>query len=66
VLAAFGPAVAGPGGVAEVALRLPARAFARWDEQAGGWAWPPGRYEVQVGRSARDLRLTAQVQVQSG
>jgi beta-glucosidase len=62
VLAAFGSAVAGPGGVAEVALRLPARAFARWDETAGGWAWPAGRYEVQVGRSARDLRLTAQVQ----
>jgi beta-glucosidase len=61
VLAAFGSAAAEPGGVAEVVLRLPARAFARWDEAAGGWAWPAGRYEVQVGRSARDLRLTAQV-----
>jgi beta-glucosidase len=62
VLAAFGSAVVEPGGVAEVTLQLPARAFARWDEQAGGWAWPAGRYEVQVGRSARDLRLTAPVQ----
>jgi beta-glucosidase len=62
VLAAFGSAIVEPGGTADVALRLPARAFARWDEQAGGWAWPPGRYEVQVGRSARDLRLTAAVQ----
>ena len=62
VLAAFGSAVVEAGGAADVALRLPARAFARWDEQAGGWAWPPGRYEVQVGRSARDLRLTAPVQ----
>ena len=62
VLAAFGSAAAEPGGAAEVTLRLPARAFARWDEQAGGWAWPAGRYEVQVGRSARDLRLTAPVQ----
>ncbi|HEX5293455.1 MAG TPA: glycoside hydrolase family 3 C-terminal domain-containing protein [Streptosporangiaceae bacterium] len=62
VLAAFGSVVAGPGGVADVTLRLPARAFARWDERAGGWAWPAGRYEVQVGRSARDLRLTARVQ----
>jgi beta-glucosidase len=62
VLAAFGSAVAGPGAVAEVTLRLPARAFARWDEQAGGWTWPAGRYDVQVGRSAGDLRLTAQVQ----
>jgi beta-glucosidase len=62
VLAAFGPAVAGPGEVAEVTLRLPARVFARWDEQAGAWSWPAGRYEVQVGRSAGDLRLTAPVQ----
>jgi beta-glucosidase len=60
-LAAFGSAVAEPGGTAEVRLRIPARAFARWDEQAGGWAWPAGRFEVQVGRSARDLRLTAEV-----
>jgi beta-glucosidase len=62
VLAAFGPAVAGPGEAVQVTLRLPARAFARWDEQAGRWAWPAGRYEVQVGRSARDLRLSAGVQ----
>jgi beta-glucosidase len=62
VLAAFGSAVAGPGATADVTLRLPARAFARWDERAGGWTWPAGRYEVQVGRSARDLRLSAPVQ----
>ena len=61
VLAAFGAAVAGPGDAAEVRLTIPARVFARWDTAAGGWAWPPGRYEVQVGRSARDLRLTAGV-----
>jgi beta-glucosidase len=62
VLAAFGSVVAGPGEVAQVELTVPARAFARWDEAAGGWAWPAGRYEVQAGRSARDLRLSARVQ----
>ena len=60
-LAAFGSVVAEPGEAGRVRLRLPARSFARWDERAGGWAWPAGRFGVHVGRSARDLRLTAEV-----
>ena len=60
-LAAFGPAVAAPGQAAAVRLTVPARAFARWDEAAGGWAWPAGQFEVQAGRSAGDLRLSAMV-----
>jgi beta-glucosidase len=60
-LAAFGSAVAGPGAAARVTLRVPARAFARWDERAGGWAWPAGLFEVRVGRSAGDLRLSTEV-----
>ena len=62
-LAAFGSAVAGPGDAARVRLRLPARSFARWEEAggAGGWAWPAVLFAVHVGRSARDLRLTAEV-----
>jgi beta-glucosidase len=65
-LAAFAAAVAAPGSSAEVTLTLPARAFARWDEQAGSWAWPPGPFTVHVGRSSRDLRLSVQVQVRPG
>ena len=61
VLAAFGTAAAGPGELAEVRLRVPARAFARWDAAAGGWAWPGGEFTVHVGRSSRDLRLSAPV-----
>ncbi len=61
VLAAFGTAAAGPGELAEVRLQVPARAFARWDEQAGRWAWPGGEFTVHVGRSSRDLRLSARV-----
>ncbi len=60
-LAAFGTVTAPPGGRAEVTLQLPARAFARWDEETGGWAWPPGQFTVHVGRSSRDLRLSARV-----
>jgi beta-glucosidase len=62
-LAAFVPVSAQPGARAEVVLRVPARAFARWDTGAGGWVWPGGRYTLHVGRSSRDLRLSAAVQL---
>ncbi len=57
-LAAFGIATADPGESAEVELRVPARAFARWDPAAGAWTWPEGRFTLQAGRSSRDLRLS--------
>jgi beta-glucosidase len=63
-LAAFGTVTAPPGGLAEVTLQVPARAFARWDEAAGRWVWPPGQFTVHVGRSSRDLRLS--VLIRSG
>ncbi len=63
VLAAFGTASAGPGESAELTLTVPARLFARYDEQAAGWAWPSGGFTLGVGRSSRDLRLTAPVTV---
>ncbi len=57
VLAAFARAAAEPGERAEVALRIPARLFARWASDLGTWTWPPGPHTVVVGRSSRDLRL---------
>ncbi len=62
-LAAFGAAAAAPGETAEVRLRIPARAFARYDEQDARWAWPGGEFTVQVGRSSRDLPLSVPVSV---
>ena len=62
-LAAFATVTAQPGAPAEVVLNVPARAFARWDEDAGGWIWPPGRFTVHVGRSSRDLPLSTTVQL---
>ncbi|MHB1431350.1 MAG: fibronectin type III-like domain-contianing protein [Streptosporangiaceae bacterium] len=61
VLGAFAAVAAGPGEVRAVTLRIPARAFAVFDEAADGWVWPPGEFAVQVGRSSRDLRLSAAV-----
>ena len=62
VLGGFGSVVAAPGEAAEVAVRVPARVFAVFDEAAGQWAWPAAEFTVQVGRSSRDLRLSATVQ----
>ena len=59
-LAAFGTVTAAPGERAEVRLQVPSRAFARWRE-GRGWVWPPGQFTVQIGRSSRDLRLSAPV-----
>ena len=61
VLGAFAAVSAAPGERAEVVLTVPARAFAVWDPAAGGWAWPPGIFTVEVGRSSRDLRLRVPV-----
>ncbi|HEY1618803.1 MAG TPA: glycoside hydrolase family 3 C-terminal domain-containing protein [Streptosporangiaceae bacterium] len=63
VLAAFGSVVVAPGAAVRVPLRIPARAFARWDTAAGGWAWRTAQFEVQVGRSSRDLRLTTEARL---
>ena len=63
VLGAFGSAVAAPGETALVTLTVPARVFARYDEQAAQWIWPSGEFTVAVGRSSRDLGLHTAVTV---
>lgn len=61
VLGGFGTVTAAPGAAATVTLTLPARVFARYDEHAGRWDWPPGQFTIAVGRSSRDLRLSTAV-----
>ncbi len=63
VLAAFATVEADAGQTATARVVIPARAFARFDADAGGWVWPPCSYTVRVGRSSRDLRLAHQVQL---
>jgi beta-glucosidase len=46
-----------PGEAAEVSLALEDRALAFWDAKRHKWRVEPGRYEVQVGHSSRDIRL---------
>jgi beta-glucosidase len=46
-----------------VSLRLERDDLAAFDEASGTWAVHPGRYEVLVGRSSRDIRGRAGFEV---
>lgn len=58
-LAAHGVVRAAAGEAVELALPLPARAFADWRD---GWHYETGAFEVHVGTSAVDLPLSARVE----
>lgn len=62
-LAGFAGVAAGPGETAEAVLELPRRAFETWDETTGSWTFVKGSYEIQVGRSITDPRVSATVNV---
>jgi beta-glucosidase len=63
VLAGFATTRAAAGESVQVTLTIPARLFARYNEDLAAWVTPGGEYTVHVGRSSRDLRLSAVVQV---
>jgi beta-glucosidase len=48
-----------PGATSQVSLRLDRDDLAAFDEASAAWVVHPGRYEVLVGRSSRDLRVRA-------
>lgn len=54
-LAAFGAVRAEPGQTTDVVLTIPARAFARWDDESSVWVEDSGQREVFIGLSSRDL-----------
>jgi len=45
---------------------LDTRAFSYWDTASGGWVVAPGCYQVMVGRSSRDVRVTGAVGLAGG
>jgi beta-glucosidase len=63
VLAAFATTQAAAGEPVRVSLTIPARLFAHYDEDLAAWVTRAGKYTVYIGRSSRDLRLSATVQV---
>ena len=42
-------------------MSLGAAAFRYWDSDTHAWRSDPGRYEVLVGTSSRDIRATTEV-----
>jgi beta-glucosidase len=53
-----------PGEQRVVAFKItPATALTHYDAAAKGLAVAPGDYELQVGASSRDIRLTSRIQV---
>ncbi|MER5193039.1 glycoside hydrolase family 3 protein [Streptomyces sp. NPDC002755] len=62
-LAGFAGAEAGPGESVEVTVEIPDRAFEVWDEADHRWSFVKGSYEIQVGRSIADRRITATINV---
>jgi len=49
-----------------VELEFPASALRYWDETKKTYVIAPGKFEIQVGASATDIRRTAQMQITGG
>ncbi|MEU1478095.1 glycoside hydrolase family 3 C-terminal domain-containing protein [Streptomyces sp. NPDC005760] len=62
-LAGFAGAEAAPGESVEVTVEIPRRAFEIWDEKTSSWSYVKGSYEIQVGRSIDDRRVTVPINV---
>jgi beta-glucosidase len=54
-----------PGEERRIRFELDQRAFAFYDTKSGGWRVEPGEFEVLIGASSRDIRLSGAVEVTS-
>ncbi|MGH8954586.1 MAG: glycoside hydrolase family 3 C-terminal domain-containing protein [Microbacterium sp.] len=54
----------GPGETADVALSVAVDDLAIWDRRIDAWVTEGGRYELKVGSSSRDIRLTAKAPIE--
>src|ERR671918_908913 len=54
-----------PGEERRVRFELDQRSFAFYDANPGGWRVEPGEFEVLIGASSRDIRLSGAVEVTS-
>jgi beta-glucosidase len=60
-LAGWAPVEADAGEETEATVPVDLWALRHWDVAAGHWAIEPGEFEVQIGRSVADIRLTTRV-----
>lgn len=61
-LAGFATVEASPGDAVTATITLPRRAFEIWDEESRSWAYQPGAYDLQVGRSSGDCPVTLRIE----
>ena len=54
-----------PGEAKTVTFKLDKRSFAFWNTDINNWYAPSGTYEIKIGASSRDIRLTTEVDVTS-
>ena len=52
-----------PGAKETVTIDLSQRSFSTWDVQSHSWKVEHGEFEVMVGRSSRDFRLTSKITI---
>jgi beta-glucosidase len=52
-----------PGQTKRVTFMLDKRSFAYYDVQRKDWNVDPGNFEIQVGNSSRDIKLTGTVEI---
>ncbi len=62
-LKGFAVARLAPGETAEVPISLERRHFAFWDVERHRWLVEPGRFEVEIGHSSRDIRLRQTIEL---
>ncbi|HYZ75054.1 MAG TPA: fibronectin type III-like domain-contianing protein [Chthoniobacterales bacterium] len=50
----------------KITITLDAQSFAYYDTVSAGWVDEPGVYDIWIGASSRDLRLSGEVTLRSG
>lgn len=54
-----------PGETKTVSFELDSRAFAYWNKDISDWYVETGAYEIQIGKNAQEILLSAEVEVES-
>jgi len=62
-LKAFTPVDLAPGEKKTVTMHLDSRSFAYYDTVKASWVVEPGKFEILMGASSRDIRLTKKISV---
>lgn len=65
-LKGFGKVYVAPGKTETVTFVLDKRAFSYYSEAISDWYAEGGKYEIRIGASSRDIRLTALVELECG